>query len=207
MCEEIFHNHHNTPSGGHSRYLKTYHSIKNVFWWTRMKGMIKQWVRNCDICQKNKEESIAPPGLLEPLPILDQVWIDILMDFIKSLPKSAGKSIIWTIIDRLSKFAHVILLKHPYTADQLVKIFCKEIVKLYRLPYSISSGRVVIFTSNFWDELFKLQESRLQLSSAYHLQTNRQSERVIQCLETYLRYFSSTKPLEWSKWLVWASLV
>lgn len=93
-----------------------------------MKGNIKQWVRNCDTCQRDKKESIASPGLLEALPIPEQVWADISMDFIESLPKSAGKSIIYLIVDRLSKFAHVIPLKHLYTADQLVKKFCKEVV-------------------------------------------------------------------------------
>lgn len=101
--------------------------------------MIKKKVRCCDICQRSKGESISPPRLLGPLPMSEHVWEEISIDLVEGLPVSQRKSTIWVIVDRLSKFAYFISLKHPFSAAQLVKIFCKEIVKLYGIPVSITS--------------------------------------------------------------------
>lgn len=133
--------------------------------------------------------------------MLEHVWEEISMDFVEGLPVSYGKTTIWVIVNRLSKFAHFKPLKHPFSAAQLAKIFFKVIVKLYGIPISITSDRDRIFTSDFWSELFKLQGTKLQLSSTYYPQTDGQTERVNQYLKVYLRCFCNTKPVEWSNWL------
>lgn len=109
-----------------------------------------------------------PSGLLQPLPIPERVWQDISMDFIEGLPKSEGYSVILVVVDRLTKFAHFIPIKHPYTALSIAKIFLDTIVKMHGLPKSIVSDRDPIFVSNFWKELFKLYKVDLNLTTTYH---------------------------------------
>jgi len=128
------------------------------------------------------------------------------MDFILGLPKSKGFDTILVIVDRLSKYAHFILLKHPYTAKKVAIIFAKEIVRLHGMPRSILSDRDPLFVSNFWQELFKLQKRVLKMSSSYHPETDGQTEVVNRCLETYLRCFATEQSRNWSEWLAWAEL-
>ena len=81
-----------------------------------MTPYITHYVRNCVTCQAAKHENVTPPGLLQPLPISSEVWIDISMDFITTLPKSAGKDVIFVVVDRLSIYSHFMAISHPYTA-------------------------------------------------------------------------------------------
>ena len=108
------------------------------------------------------------------------------MDFIKGLPKSQGYSHFSSSGQIYTKYSHFIPLKHPYTAATVAEIFFKNIVKLHSMPLTITSDRDKIFTSYFWKELFKLWGTQLQMSTAYHPQTDGQTERVNQCLEMYL---------------------
>jgi transposase InsO family protein len=100
------------------------------------------------------------------------------MDFIEALPKVGGKSVILTVVDRLSKYAHFIPLTHPYSATTVAHKLFSEIVRLHGLPKSIVSDRDVGFTSRFWHELFRLSAVKLQMTSAYHPQSDGQSEIV-----------------------------
>ena len=128
------------------------------------------------------------------------------MDFIEGLPKSNGYSVIMVVVDRLTKFAHFVAVKHPYTASTIAQLFMDNIVKLHGLPNSIVSDRDTIFVSAFWKELFKLYRVNLQLSTAYHPQSDGQIERVNQCLELYLRCAIQDSPKTWHSWLSLAQL-
>ncbi|KAL0398581.1 UNVERIFIED_CONTAM: Transposon Ty3-G Gag-Pol polyprotein [Sesamum radiatum] len=143
-------------------------------------------------------------GLLQPLPIPDQAWSCISMDFIEGLPNSEGKDSILVVVDRLTKYSHFLALKHPYTAASVAKIFFDNIYKLHGLPVSIVTDRDKLFTSRFWKELFTLSGVSLDMSSAYHPQTDGQTERVNQCLENYLRCMCHQKPKKWAQWLTLA---
>ena len=100
------------------------------------------------------------------------------MDFIEGLPQSGSFNAILVVVDKFSKFAHFIPLRHPFTAASVAKLFMDQVYRLYGLPRAIISDRDRIFTSNFWKCLFKATDSELQFSSAYHPQTDGQTERV-----------------------------
>jgi hypothetical protein len=152
-------------------------------------------------CQQAKHETYKSSGLLSSLPIPAATWQDLSMDFIDGLPKSEGYSIILVVVGRFTKYAHFIPLKLPYSAMSVAHAFFNNIVKLHGLPKTIVSNRDRVFTSNFWKEIFKLLDTKLYMSSAYHAQTDGQTERVNQCLETYLRCSISSTLRQWIKWL------
>lgn len=200
MLEEF----HTTPQGGHSGFYRTYRRLAANLYWIGMKNTIQDFVKGCDVCQRQKYMASSPGGLLQPLPIPDRIWEDLSMDFITGLPKSKGYEAILVVVDRLSKYAHFVPLKHPYTARVIAEVFVKEVVRLHGIPLSIVSDRDPIFMSNFWQELFKLQGTKLKVSTAYHPETDGQTEVVNRCLETYLRCFIADQPKTWSMWMAWA---
>nr|GEV63184.1 Ty3/gypsy retrotransposon protein [Tanacetum cinerariifolium]GEV63232.1 Ty3/gypsy retrotransposon protein [Tanacetum cinerariifolium] len=162
---------HSSTLGGHAGFLRTYARITNYFFWLGMRRDIHDYIRSCQICQRAKTSQLHPAGLLSPIPIPNQVWEDVAMDFMTGLPNSRG-----------------------YTT----------IVKLHGIPRSIVSDRDKIFTSSFWSHIFKLQGTSLNMSSAYHLQSDGQSEVLNKCLELYLRCFVSDNPKAWIEFLPWA---
>jgi hypothetical protein len=135
-----------------------------------MKHDICTFVVECEVCQCNKGETVKAPGTLQSLLIPPAIWHDISMDFIVGLPKSDNKSVIMVVIDHLSKYAHFFSLQHPFTAATVTQIFMDNICKLHGMPNSIVSDRDPTFTSNVWQEFFKLQGTQLHLSTAYHPQ-------------------------------------
>lgn len=202
--EKIFQALHVWPMGGHSGEQNTYLRVRRVFYWPRMKSEIKGMVQACDTCKKCKSEIVVYPGLLQPLPILDQAWSSVLMDFVEGLPRSEGKDSILVVVDRLTKFAHFIGLTHPYTAQEVARAFLDRVVKLHGTPKTVISDRDRIFTSIMWQELMRSIGTKLCMSTAYHPQTDGQTESVNQSLETYLRCICLMQPKEWHKWLALA---
>lgn len=100
------------------------------------------------------------------------MWEKVSLDFITGLPKAKGMEAVLVVVDRLSKYAHFILLKHPYTVRTVAMVFAKEIVRLHGIPQSLLSDRDPLFVSHFWQELFRLQGTVLKMSSAYHPETD-----------------------------------
>jgi hypothetical protein len=139
-----------------------------------MKQDIRNFVAECEVCQHNKGEMVKSSGTL-PLPIPLAIWKDISMEFITGLPKSGNKSVIMVVLDRLSKYSHFCALQHPFTASTVAQLFMDHVFKLQGMPHSIVSDRDPTFTSNFWQELFKLQGTQLHLSTTYHPQTDGQT--------------------------------
>ena len=172
-----------------------------MVYWKGMSKDVKAFVQKCSVCQKCKYETKASPGLLQPLPIPDLIWQHITMDFIEGLPSSFGKQVIFVVVDRLSKAAHCMALSHPYSAADVAQSFIDQVFKFHGFPDFITSDRDSIFLSQFWQDLMTFQGVQVQLSTAYHPQTDGQTEIVNRCLETYLRCMCADSPSQWSKWL------
>jgi hypothetical protein len=178
---------HDTPMGGHSGIQATYQRAKKLYYWPGMKLAVELYVRQCSVCQHAKHSNTRPAGLLQPLSPPAHPWEEITMDFIEGLPMSDNANVILVVVDRLTKYAHFLPLKHPYTAVTVATVYLDNIVKLHGVPLSIVSDRDKIFTSAFWRELFKAVGTKRHYSTAYHPQTDGQSKHVNQCLEQYLR--------------------
>ncbi|KAL0412013.1 UNVERIFIED_CONTAM: Transposon Ty3-I Gag-Pol polyprotein [Sesamum latifolium] len=135
LAQSLLTEFHSSPMGGHSGVKATLARLSVSFYWPGMLTDIKHFVKECIVCQCNKYSPQAPYGLLHPLPIPERVWDDISMDFITHLPPSAGKTIIWVVVDLLSKFAHFIALPSHFTASSLATVFLSNI---YRFAIGMS---------------------------------------------------------------------
>jgi transposase InsO family protein len=150
---------------------------------------IVEFVRSCPECQKNKSAKHKPYGLLQPLDTPYVPWQSISMDFITDLPLSEEYDQLWVIVDRFSKMSHFIpLKKKAKKAQHLATIFAREIWKLHGLPVEIVSDRDSRFTSKFWQSLLSTLGIRPRMLTAFHPQTDGQTERVNQTIEAFLRH-------------------
>ncbi|KAK8931221.1 hypothetical protein KSP39_PZI016563 [Platanthera zijinensis] len=192
---------HDSPTGGHSGIRPTVHRLRQLFYWKNLKSSVHDHIQRCTVCQQCKTTCSPPAGLLQPLPIPDRVWQDISMDFIEGLPLSHGKDVILVVVDRLSKYAHFIALRHPYTALTVAQAFMDSIFRLHGMPSSIVSDRDPVFLSSCWQEFFRLHNVELHTSTAYHPQSDGQTEVVNRCLEGYLRCMTFDNPAHWANWL------
>jgi len=116
---------------------------------------------------------------------------------VEGLPRSQGMDVVLVVIDKLTKYGHFIPLKHPYTAQQVVQVFFDQVYRLHGMPFCIISDRDLVFTSLFWQELFRLSDTILNMSSARHPETNGQTEKLNQCMEAFLRCFAHDTPVRW----------
>ena len=101
---------HDTAMGGHSGFFRTYKRVSGLLWWEGMKKSIQQYVQQCEVCNRNKHQTLSPARLLQPLPVPTQVWEDLSMDFIGGLPRAQGLDTILVVVDRLTKYAHFMSL-------------------------------------------------------------------------------------------------
>ncbi|GJU55609.1 reverse transcriptase domain-containing protein [Tanacetum coccineum] len=172
----------------HPRADKMYHDLRDMYWWPGMKRDIATYVSKCLTCSKVKAEHQRPSGLLQQPEIPEWKWDKITMDFITKLPRSkSGHDTIWVIVDRLTKSAHFLAIREDYSTEKLAKIYIDEIVARHGVSVSIISDRDGRFTSRCWQTVQKALGTRLDMSMAYHPQTDGQSERTIQTLEDMLR--------------------
>ncbi|WVZ89724.1 hypothetical protein U9M48_036089, partial [Paspalum notatum var. saurae] len=145
-------------------------------------SLVRDFMQACTVCQRNKTEALHPVALLQPLEVLSQVWADISVDFVEGLPKVHIKSVILTVVDRFSKYAHFIVLEHPYTAASVARAFFDNILR----------------------DLFRMVGVKLRMSKAFHPQTDGQSEVVNKTIAMYLRFLTGGRTRAWVEWLPWA---
>ena len=188
LKHEILEEAHCSAYAMHPGSTKMYRTIRENYWWPNMKREIADFVSRCLSCQQVKAVRQRPSGLLHPLPIPVWKWDHITMDFVYDLPRTRnGHDGIWVIVDRLTKSAHFLPVGKNYTLERLAKLYVNEIVRLHGVPESIISDRDPRFTSKFWVSLQKALGTKTHFSTAFHPQTDGQSERTIQTLEDMLR--------------------
>ncbi|GJV27974.1 putative nucleotidyltransferase, ribonuclease H [Tanacetum coccineum] len=184
----IMHESHKSKYSIHPGSDKMYHDMKMLYWWPNMKADIATYVSKCLTCAKVKAEHQKPSGLLVQPDLPEWKWEKITMDFVTKLPRTAaGFDMIWVIVDRLTKSAHFLPMKETDSTERLARLYLREIVSRHGVPLSIISDRDSHFTSRFWQSLQKALGTQLDLSTAYHPQTDGQSERTIQTLEDMWR--------------------
>jgi len=193
--------HHDTPLAGHPGRSKTFDLLSCQYYWKTMRKQVDRYVRSCAECQKSRIGRHASFGVLRPLPVPEQSWEDISMDFVTGLPECEGYDAIWVVVDRLSKMRHFIPCRTTIEARGLAEMFLKEVIRLHGLPKTIISDRGPQFTAVFWKRLCERLGVDRRLSTAFHPQTDGQTERMNASMEQYLRIFVSHQQDDWVQWL------
>ncbi|CAI7808039.1 unnamed protein product [Closterium sp. NIES-53] len=179
---------HDVPYAGHFGSNKTFVGIAKYHYWPRMAADVQQFVTSCDTCQRMNSSKQKKKGLLQPLPVPEQPWQVVSLDFITGLPStSRGHDSILVVIDKFSKMGHFIPTNATATAEATARLFFDRIITIHGIPATLISDRDPKFTSKFWKELMGLLGTKLAMSSAYHPQTDGQTERLNQVVEQLLR--------------------
>jgi len=196
LFDQVLRSEHDTKVAGHMGQDKTIELVRRNFWWPKMNERILDFVRSCPECQQNKSSQHQPYGLSSPLEQPYAPWQSIAMDFITELPLSEGCDQLWVIIDRFTKMAHFNPLREK-SASHLTKIFAREVWRFHGSPTDIMSDRDSRFTSETWKEFLGLLAIRPRMSTAFHPQTDGQTERLNQTIEAYLRAFVERAQKKW----------
>nr|GEW39770.1 putative reverse transcriptase domain-containing protein [Tanacetum cinerariifolium] len=172
----------------HPSFNKMYQDMKLLYWWPNMKADIATYVSKCLTCLRVKAKHQKLSGLLVQPEIPQWKWANMTMDFVTKLQKMhSGNDTIWVVVDQLTKSEHFLPMKETDPMEKLARLYLKEVVTRHGIPVSIICVRDPRFTSNFWKAFQKAMGTRLDMSTAYHPETDGQSERTIQTLEDMLR--------------------
>lgn len=202
LKRSIISEYHDPPARGHPGIARTAEHILRNYWWPGLTKDVKDYISTCDHCQKNKSKTVKPAGLLQPMPIPRGKWESVGMDFIVGLPCSKlGNDSVMVVIDRLSKMVHLIPTTSSVTAAEVARLFVENVVKLHGLPKSIVSDRDKNFTSIFWQTICQMWGIQQKMSTAFHPQTDGQTERVNRVLEEYLRSYVGPLQDDWDSFL------
>ncbi|KAD3067679.1 hypothetical protein E3N88_35559 [Mikania micrantha] len=179
---------HKSKYSIHPGATKMYRDLRVNYWWPGMKRDVVKHVEKCLTCMQVKAEHQKPYGKLQPLEIPLWKWEHITMDLITKLPKTRkGYDTIWVVVDRLTKSAHFLPIRESYSSEKMAETYVREVVSRHGVPVTIVSDRDTRFTSHFWRNFQEELGTKLLISTAYHPQTDGQSERTIQTLEDMLR--------------------
>ena len=204
FAKNILEQYHGSTTGGHPGIWRTYTQVVKDYWWPELRKFTEAYVKGCAICQQNKSithrnnpplNPIMPPEEAEPFKVIG-------VDLITKLPASKGYDAIMTVTDQGStKGVILIPCKETMGAEELAQLYKERAFPFIGLPTKLITDRDVRFTSNLFRELCKQLGVKQNLSSAYHPQTDGESERTNQTVETALRIFSNFRQDDWSEWL------
>jgi hypothetical protein len=204
---DILRSNHDHKLRGHPGIRKTTQLINRLFFWPGLRKDVTAYVRGCHTCARAKPVRHKPYGLLKPLPIGERPWSSISMDHIEALPLSATFDSILVIVCRLTKQAIFIPTNTIDTAKDLAQHFITHVFSKHGLPADIVSDRGRLFVSKFWSSLCQALDITSNLSTAYHPETDGQTERVNQILEQYLRIYTNYQQDDWTSQLPLAEFV
>ena len=199
---DILYEVHSSKYAGHVGISKTRLAMATKYWWPKWGRDVDQYVKRCDACARNKVPTDKPGGLLQPLPIPESPWEEVSMDFITQLPPTKmGHDAILVFVDRFTKMVHFAPTNTDVSAIETARLFTEHVFRLHGQPKSIVSDRDTRFTSTFWRSLMENLGTQLKLSTAFHPQTDGQTERVNRTLEQMLRMFISPAQDNWHELL------
>ncbi|GJX91955.1 reverse transcriptase domain-containing protein [Tanacetum coccineum] len=197
------HEFHKSKYSIHPGYDKMYQDLTKLYWWPNMKAIIAEYVGKCLTCSRVKAECQKPSGLLIQPKIPTWKWERITMEFVTKLPRTSnGHDTIWAIVGRLTMSARFIPTRETLSMETLTRLYIKEIVSRHGVPISIISDRDNHFASKLWQSLQDALGTQLDMSTAYHPETDGQSERTIQTLEDMLRACVIDFGKGWEKYLL-----
>ena len=195
---EVLRTRHDSKIAGHMGRAKTHDLIARDFWWPTLWRDVKQYVRTCDSCARSKAPRHAPFGLLNPLPIPTRNWKAVSMDFITKLPISNTWDSILVVVDRRSRQTHLEPCREAMSAKEVADLYIRAVYRYHGLPDTLVSDRDTKFVAHFWRELQKHLGTKLNMSSAFHPQTDGMPENRNQTIEAYLRNFISYHQDDWA---------
>jgi hypothetical protein len=205
LREELLGEAHKSKYTIHPRSTKMFKDLQRGYWWNGMKRDVARYVAKCLTCQQVKIEHQRPGGMMQLMEIPQWKWDNITMDFVMGLPRTRrNHDAIWVIVDRLTKSAHFLPMRKGQSLESLTELYIQEIVRLHGVPISIISDRDPRFTSRLWRQLQSALGTKLKFSTAFHPQTDGQSERTIQTLEDMLRACMLDWKGEWDTHVVLA---
>lgn len=189
---------HDSTISGHLGYKKTKEQVSRHFWWPTLIKDVSCYVATCDACQRHKSVNQRPMGLLRPLPHPGGKWEVVTIDEIIGLPTTrSGNNAVIVVVDKATKMNKYTATKGTIKAPEFARIFFDRVVSQYGLPREIVSDRGSKFTGHFWNELFKLCGTKLSMSTAFHPQTDGQTERANRTLEEMIRAYVNSCHDDW----------
>ena len=189
---------HDSPYSGHMGVTKTRQSVARSFWWQSLRTDVKKYVDTCVVCQRDKASTQKPAGTLQPLPIPDRNWSSVGMDFIVGLPMTkGGHNAIYTFVDRLSKMCHFVATVDTIGAEEAASLYVNAVFRLHGLQKDMVSDRDPRFISSFWQETMRRLGVHSSLSTAFHPQSDGQTERTNRLVEDYLRHYVNASQDNW----------
>jgi hypothetical protein len=210
--QELIKKHHDPPTVGHPGRNKTLGLLLRHYNYPGMSGDVKEYVKNCTTCLKSKKERHKPYGHIQPTEVPERPWEVIAMDFITDLPESrepftgASYNQIMVVTDRLTKYGYFIPYRANTNATELAYLFVRNIVARHGTPRKVITDRDRLFTSKFWKALMEQLGTQQGMSTAFHPQTDGQTERLNQTLEQYLRCYLNYQQDNWVELLPIAQL-
>jgi len=183
LMQELIRLHHDCPSAGHWGVRKTLDLLQRHFDWDGISNDVKKYIATCPACQGKAVHRHKPYGKLSPLPIPEYPFAEISLDWIVGLPESRRKNgqsanAILTVVDRLTKYALFIPTRNDTTAADFSELFFKHVECRFGTPRGVVSDRDSRITSGYWAEICTYQQIKRRMSTAYHPQTDGQSEAL-----------------------------
>ena len=199
--QKVLQLHHDHPLAGHFGEDKTFSLLSRTFYLPNLRQVVHHYVQGCQLCAKTKHSRHKPYGQLLPLPVPERPWQSISMDFIVKLPLSNGFDSILVVVDRFSKMSHFVPCNETVSAAQLCDLLFNHVYKHHGFPESIITDRGSTFMSHYFQDLAKRFQVSNKMSTAYHPQTDGQTERVNGVLEQYLRAYVNYEQDNWASLL------
>ena len=194
---------HDSKVSGHLGGRKTLSQLRRSYYWPEMRKEVIEYVSSCLACATNKPSNQRAAGLLHPLPIPQQRWEQVGIDFVMPLPRTKHEyNGVMTMVDKLTKMVHLAPCTTAITAEGSADIFFREVVRYHGVPKSIVSDRDTRFTSDFWQALWKQMGTNLHMSSSYHPQSNGQTENINKIIKTMLKMYVNSNTDDWDEYLV-----